>query len=102
MEEVSRTTALASDRCSGPPAFEAVLLAGASGVFRCRPPATYTAEGEIVGAGQTVAVIETFKGAVPVISAEPGFVTGWFRRDGDAVRAGEPVTRLQLFRRAQP
>jgi biotin carboxyl carrier protein len=75
---------------------ERIVIAPASGVFRPAPPATVTAEGEIVYEGQVVGTIETTGGATPVISPFTGFFMGHMAHEGERVRQDQPVAWLRV------
>lgn len=74
---------------------ERVILAPAAGLFRPHPPATVTAEGEIVYEGQTVGVVESSGVAQDVVSPFSGFLMGVLAHPGERVRQGQPVAWLR-------
>ena len=74
---------------------ERVVVSPAVGVFRPAPPATVTAEGELVAAGQEVGVIEGPGLRVPVVSAFAGFHMGLLAHAGERVREGQPIAWLR-------
>jgi biotin carboxyl carrier protein len=74
---------------------ERVVVSPALGVFRPAPPATVTAEGELVAAGQEVGVIEGPGLSVPVVSPFAGFHMGLLAHPGERVREGQPVAWLR-------
>ena len=74
---------------------ERIIIAPASGVFRPAPPATVTAEGEVVYEGQVIGTVETTGGATPVTSPFTGFFMGHMAHEGERVRQDQPVAWLR-------
>jgi biotin carboxyl carrier protein len=74
---------------------ERVVVAPAVGVFRPHPPATVTAEGEIVTLGQELGVVEGPGLRAPVTSPFSGFLMGHLAHPGERVREGQPVIWLR-------
>jgi biotin carboxyl carrier protein len=74
---------------------ERVVVSPALGVFRPHPPATITAEGEIVSEGQQLGVIEGPGLRLPVTSPFAGFMMGLLAHPGERVREGQPVAWLR-------
>jgi acetyl-CoA carboxylase biotin carboxyl carrier protein len=56
------------------------------------PP--FVAEGDLVQAGQQVAIVEAMKLMLPVEASQPGRVAKFLRGDGDPVEYGEPLLSL--------
>ncbi|MDQ1403842.1 MAG: hypothetical protein QOG03_2158 [Actinomycetota bacterium] len=74
---------------------ERVILAPATGLFRPHPPATVTAEGEVVYEGQAVGVVEASGTPHDVTSPFAGFLMGILAHPGERVREGQPVAWLR-------
>jgi biotin carboxyl carrier protein len=74
---------------------ERVVLAPTAGRFRSLPPDAMTTEGEIVVAGQAIAVVECGGDHSPVTSQHTGFLMGLLAAHGERVRAGQPVAWLR-------
>jgi biotin carboxyl carrier protein len=74
---------------------ERVILSPVNGVFRPRPPATVTTEGEVVYEGQVVGTVETTSGATDVTSPFTGFFMGMMAHEGERVRQDQPVAWLR-------
>jgi biotin carboxyl carrier protein len=74
---------------------ERVVVAPSTGVFRLLPPATVTAEGELVTEGQQIGVIEGPGVVEPVHSAFSGWLMGMLAHPGERVREGQPVAWLR-------
>ncbi|HEX7168254.1 MAG TPA: biotin/lipoyl-containing protein [Acidimicrobiales bacterium] len=75
---------------------ERVVVAPSLGVFRPNPPATVTAEGELVKAGQAIGVVERSGIVTPVRSPFTGFLMGMLAAAGERVREGEPIAWLRV------
>lgn len=75
---------------------ERVVVAPVLGVFTPHEPATVTAEGELVEAGQTIGVVENSGTATEVRSPFTGFLMGLLAAAGERVREGEPVAWLRI------
>jgi len=76
---------------------ERVVVAPAVGIFRPSAARTVTAEGEIVEAGQVVGEIEAWGETHSVRSSFTGFLMGMLARDGERVRAGQPIAWLRAI-----
>lgn len=74
---------------------ERLVVAPSVGVFRALPPETVTAEGEWVAKGQAIAVVEAVGIERTVNSPHRGLLMGLLARDGERVRAGQPVAWLR-------
>ncbi len=83
---------LAGERLQVP---ERVIVAPAAGVFRPTPPRVFTAEGEVVYAGQVVGTVETTAGSAAVTSPFTGFFMGLMAHEGERVRQDQPVLWLR-------
>jgi biotin carboxyl carrier protein len=59
------------------------------------PPQSYTAEGEVVRAGDVIAVVESHPAPVEVRSPCDGWVMSFLARDGERVRPGAPIVHLR-------
>lgn len=76
---------------------ERVIVAPALGVFRPSPVATFTTEGEIVSAGQTIGIIECSGDEVPAESRFAGFLMGLMASAGERVREGQPLAWIRVL-----
>ena len=74
---------------------EKLVVAPCVGQFRPAPPDNYTAEGEIVDAGQVVGYVEAQDRSVPVRSAFAGWLMGVLVHEGERVREGQPIAWLR-------
>lgn len=74
---------------------ERVVVSPGRGVFTPTAPATVTAEGELVEAGQAIGYVENSGVATPVRSPFTGFLMGMLASAGERVREGEPVAWLR-------
>lgn len=75
---------------------ERVVVAPSRGVFTPLAPATVTAEGELVQAGQAIGTIESSGARVSVLSPFTGFLMGMLADEGERMREGEPVAWLRV------
>ena len=76
---------------------ERVIVAPALGVFRPAPVATFTTEGEIVSAGQTIGIIECSGTEIPAQSRFAGFLMGLMASAGERVREGQPLAWIRIL-----
>lgn len=76
---------------------ERVIVAPTVGVFTPGSPATVTAEGEVVAAGQVIGQVASSGGTTPVRSPFSGFLMGMLARPGERVREGQPIAWLRAF-----
>jgi biotin carboxyl carrier protein len=53
--------------------------------------------GEIIGAGDTVVLLESMKMEIPVLAEHPGRVTAIRVAAGDVVQEGDPLVSLELL-----
>ena len=76
---------------------ERVVVSPAGGVFEPAPPATVTAEGEIIEVGQVIGVLKSSGMEVKVRSPFAGFLMGMLAHAGERLRQGQPVAWLRVF-----
>ena len=76
---------------------ERVVVSPSLGVFSPHPPATVTAEGELVHEGQAIGVVERSGVVTQVRSPFTGFLMGLLATEGERVREGEPVAWLRVI-----
>lgn len=76
---------------------ERLIVAPAGGRFRALPPEVITAEGEIVGVGQAIGMVERPTDEVPILSAHQGFLMGMLALPGERVRESQPVAWLRVI-----
>jgi hypothetical protein len=76
---------------------ERLIVAPVGGRFRALPPAGVTAEGEVVGVGQAIGVVERPTDEVPVLSTHEGFLMGMLALPGERVRPSQPVAWLRVI-----
>lgn len=76
---------------------ERLVVAPCAGRFEMSPAQHYTAEGEYVLEGQEVGAIISTKNRerVPVETRFAGWVMGFLVRDGEPVRASQPILWLR-------
>ena len=75
---------------------ERVVVAPSLGVFTPHPPATVTAEGELVHEGQAIGTVARSGVDTPVRSPFTGFLMGMLAAAGERVREGQPVAWLRV------
>ncbi len=75
---------------------ERVVCAPAAGVFHPAPPATVTTEGEVVYAGQVVGSVDNTGSSVDIVSPFTGLFMGMLARDGERVRAAQPILWVRV------
>ncbi|HVV35889.1 MAG TPA: hypothetical protein VHC63_04740 [Acidimicrobiales bacterium] len=76
---------------------EKLIVAPARGVVTLLDPQVVTAEGEIVEAGQAVAIITNSGEETPAVSRFTGFLMGMLVHSGERVRPGQPIAWLRTF-----
>lgn len=72
-----------------------LVVAPSWGAFVARPPATVTADGELVSAGEVLGEIQSAQGAEPVLAPCDAWVMAVLVRPGERVRPGRPLVHLR-------
>lgn len=72
-----------------------IVVAPDHGRLVISPPRCYTTEGEVVRAGDVVAVVETTTGPVEVGAPCDAWVLTYLARDGQRVSPGAPIAHLR-------
>lgn len=75
---------------------ERMIPSPSPGTFEPAAPATFTAEGELLHAGQSVGAVHHSGRVHPVHSPFTGFVMGVLALPGEKVRSGQPLVWLRL------
>lgn len=74
-----------------------IVVSPEHGRLVVRLPRTFTTEGEVVRAGDLIAVVETNPGSVEVRSPCDAWVLSFLARDGERVGPGAPIVHLREF-----
>jgi biotin carboxyl carrier protein len=72
-----------------------IVVSPKHGRLLLSPPRTFTAEGEVIRAGDVIAVIESNPGSVEVRSPCDAWVLSYLARDGERVGPGAPIVHLR-------
>lgn len=72
-----------------------IVVSPEHGRLVLRPPQTFTTEGEVVRAGDVIAVVDSNPGAVEVKAPCDAWVLSFLARDGERVRPGAPLVHLR-------
>jgi biotin carboxyl carrier protein len=72
-----------------------IVVSPEHGRLVLRPPRAFTSEGEVVGAGDVIAVIESNPGVVEVRAPCDAWVLSFLARDGERVGPGAPIVHLR-------
>jgi biotin carboxyl carrier protein len=74
---------------------ERLVIAPCAGRFVPLPPQTFTAEGEWIAAGETIAEIHVGKDVIPAVSAFSGWVMGMLAVPGQPVNENDALFRIR-------
>jgi biotin carboxyl carrier protein len=72
-----------------------IVVAPNHGRVVVRPPQSFTAEGEVVRAGDVIAVIESNPVSVEVRAPCDAWLLSFLARDGERVGPGAPIAHLR-------
>ncbi len=74
-----------------------IVVSPDHGRLSLRPPQSFTTEGEVVRAGDIIAVVESNPGSMEVRAPCDAWVLSFLARDGERVGPGAPIVHLRAL-----
>lgn len=74
-----------------------IVVSPDHGKLTFSPPQSFTTEGEVVRAGDVIAVLESNPGSIKVRAPCDAWVLSFLARDGERVGPGSPIVHLRAI-----